>query len=493
MIATGIISGRPREKRLSVLYVLLTGFSIGALLVGTVMHSVWPDWRWHHEPLHSTIEAVGGLVAIAMAMVLLHTPDASRVGKQRALAAGFLGMGLLEEFHAISSPGNGFVLFRNLASLAGGTGFVLVWRSHTPNSETEPRWLPWLIGAGALSVGTWFMIFPEQIPEMIRNGEFTPTAVAPQSLACLLFLAAMGRFLLDYRLSGRLEDALFASVALLFGMAEFVFMYSIPWDNRWWFWHALRLMASVLALGYITRSYVQVIGDLKASLSQTLRAKETLSQSEGRLRQVLDERERMAQDLHDSTIQSLFAIGLNLERCQRLVSTNPIDVGAQLSTAVAGLKAVIRELRGYILGSEPPVLNGRSLEAALASLVDEMNNSRQLYFRLKISPVAADQLTSEQASQLVAIAREAMSNSLRHSAARTGALTLHVHDGYVRLTIEDEGVGFNPSTVQGHGQGLNNMQTRVRKLGGRLEVMSEPGHGTRIACDLPKGKSDAAS
>ena len=56
----------------------------------------------------------------------------------------------------------------------------------------------------------WYMVpnFSEQIPEMVRNGEFTPTAVAPQSLACVLFLAAMGRFLLDYQRSGRLEDAL---------------------------------------------------------------------------------------------------------------------------------------------------------------------------------------------------------------------------------------------------------------------------------------------
>jgi signal transduction histidine kinase len=475
-----------------VLYILLTGFSIGTLLAGTVMHSLWPDWRWHHEPLHSTIEAVGGLVAIAMAMVLLYTPDVSRAGKQRALAAGFIGMGLLEEFHAIAPPGNGFVLFRNLASLAGGIGFVLVWRSHAPKNESERRWLPWLIGIGALLAGIWFLIFPEQIPEMVRNGEFTPLAVAPQSLACLLFLAAMGRFLLDYRRSGRLEDALFASLALLFGIAEFVFMYSIPWDNRWWFWHALRLMASVLALGYITRSYFQVIADLKASLSQTLHAKETLSQSEGRLRHALDARERMSEDLHDSTIQSLFAIGLNLERCQRLVSTNPIDVGAQLGAAAAGLKSVIRELRGYILGLEPAVLNGRSLEVALASLVDDMNNSRQVYFRLEINPVAANRLTPEQAEQLLPIAREAMSNSLRHSAARTGTLTLEVHDGYVRLTVKDDGVGFNPRTVQGHGQGLNNMETRVRKLGGRLEVISEPGRGTQIVCDLLQEKSDAS-
>ena len=107
--------------------------------------------------------------------------------------------------------------------------------------------------------------------------------------------------------------------------------------------------------------------------------------------------------------------------------------------------------------------------------------------------MAADRLTPEQAEQLLPIAREAMSNSLRHSAARTVTLTLDVHDGYVRLTVEDDGVGFDPRTVQGHGQGLNNMQTRVRKLGGRLEVMSGPGHGTRIVCDLLQEESDATS
>ena len=449
------------------------------------MHSLWPDWRWHFEPLHSSIEAVGGLVAVAMAMVLLRRPETPKAGTHHALAAGFLGMGFLEEFHAIAPPGNGFVLFRNLASLAGAIGFVFPWRPQSTSSTSEQRRLVWLIGTGAFAIGAWFLVFPEQIPEMVRNGEFTPTAVAPQSLACLLFLAATGRFLSDYRRLGRSEDALFGSLALLFAMAEFVFMYSIPWDNRWWLWHALRLLASVLTLGYITQTYVQIIADLQASLSETIHAKETLSEREGRLRQVLDERERMAQDLHDGTIQSLFAIGLNLERCQRLVTTNSISVGEQLGAAVAGLKAVIRELRGFIVGSEPAVSNGQSLETALASLVEAFNNSGQLPFRLEIHPLAADRLTAEQSAQLLSIAREAMSNSVRHSAARSGALTLHVHDGDVRLTVEDDGMGFDPTTVQGQGHGLNNIQRRVRKLGGRLEIMSEPGRGTQIVCDLP--------
>ncbi len=430
---------------------------------------------------------------MTMATVLLHKHDGPATEKYHALAAGFLGMGILEEFHAVSQPGNGFVLFRNLASLAGGAGFFLAWRSRPQDSGSERRWLPWVIATGALSLGTWFLIFPEQVPEMVRNGEFTPTAIAPQSLACLLYLAATGRFLLERRRSGQSEDALFASLALLFGLAEFVFMYSIPWDNRWWFWHSLRLMACLLVLGYIGRGYVQVIFDLKTSLSQTIHAKETLRQSEEQLRRVLGERERMAQDLHDSTIQSLFAIGLNLERCQRLASTNPQDLATQLSTAIAGLKVVIRDLRGYILGLEPAILNGRALEAALASLVSDMNHSRELHFQLQVNPLAADRLTSEQAAHLLPIAREAMSNSLRHSAAQTGTLSLQLYDGTVRLTVEDDGVGFDAATVQKHGHGLHNMETRARTLGGRLEVLSEPGHGTRITCDLPQEPHDAAT
>lgn len=467
-------------------YLIFTASTAGMLLASMAVHILWPDWRWHHEPLHSTVEAIGGLVAIAMAIVLLHKRDEPVAKKYHAMAAGFLGMGLLEEFHAIAEPGNGFVLLRNMAGLAGGTGFLLAWWPDSTHAGSERRWLPWMVTAGALSLGTWILAFPEQIPEMVRNGEFTPTAVAPQSLACLFFLAAAWRFGLGYRRSGRLEDALFASLALLFGLAEFVFMYSIPWDSRWWFWHLLRLMACLLVLAYVSRGYLQTVSALQGSLAQTIQAKETLRHSEEQLRQVLDERERMAQDLHDSTIQSLFAIGLDLERSQRLVPARPHEVVTQLGAAIAGLNMVIRDLRGYILGLEAPISNGREFESALTSLVNSMNSSHQLRFRLQVDPQAADRLTPEQSEHLLPIAREAMSNSLRHAAARTGTLSLQLQDGRVRLTVEDDGVGFHPPTVQQHGHGLKNMEARARKLGGLFKVTSEPGQGTCVVCELPQ-------
>jgi signal transduction histidine kinase len=463
---------------------------LAALLASSVAHALWPEWRWHHEPLHSAIEAVGGLVAIATATVLLQTRDKAAADKYQMLAAGFLGMGILEEFHAIAQPGNGFVLFRNLASLFGGIGFAMVWRPSARTGSSDQHRHAWIMATGALLVGAWVWIFPHHIPEMVRNGEFTPLAVAPQTVACILFLVTGGYLLGEYRRSGRLEDALFASLAVLYGLAEFVFLYSIPWDNRWWFWHALRLVACLLALTYIGRKYFQVTSDLQTALTQTLLAKETLSQNEAWLRQLFDERERMAQDLHDSTIQSLFALGLSLERCQRLVAASHQEVANQLDRAVTGLQAVIRDLRGYILGLEPPVSSGRAFEAALTSLVNDMNSTPDCHFRLDLNASAVDRLTADQVQQLLPIAREAMGNSLRHSGAHAGTLSLQLHDGGVRLIVEDDGVGFDAATRQRHGHGLRNMETRIKKLGGRLEVVSNTGQGTRIVCDLPQEQHD---
>jgi signal transduction histidine kinase len=472
-----------------VLYLVATVCGVGALIANSALHALWPEWHWHHEPLHSTIEAVGGLVAIATGIVLLQTRDDIAAGKYRMLAAGFLGMGILEEFHAIVPPGNGFVLFRNLASLAGSLGFVMVWRSARTDVSVQRRH-SWIVATGAVVIGTWFLIFPNVIPEMVRNGEFTSLAVAPQILTCILFLLAGGRLLEEYRRSGRSEDALFSSLALLYGLAEFVFLSSIPWDNRWWFWHALRLIACLLALAYIGRKYVQVTSDLQTALEQTLLAKETLSQSEARLRQLFDERERMAQDLHDSTIQSLFALGLGLERCQRLVAEGHQEVATQLGRGVANVQTVIRDLRAYILGLEPLVSNGRGLEAALVTLVDDMNNASHRHFRLEVNSNAVAALTAAQVQHLLPIAREAMSNSLRHSGAHTGTISLKLHEGWVRLVVEDHGVGFDAATLQRHGHGLTNIETRVKKLGGRLEVASGAGQGTRIVCDFPQEQND---
>ncbi len=464
-----------------------------ALSISEVLHAQWPEWHMLQLPLHSTLEAVGGIASIAMATMLLPGRNGSAPGKYYSLGLGFLSMGILELFHAMAQPGNSFVLLRNVASLAGGVGFVLLLVPRPPHAPARSRWMPGGIAAGASLFGAWALAFSDHIPEMIRDGRFTPTAVAPQSLACLCFFAATARCFLDYRRSKQSADLIFASLAFMFGVAELVFMYSIPWDGRWWFWHLLRMTAYLLVLLEVGRGYLRTTSDLTRSLEQTIQVEGALRQSEQRLRRSLDDREKMAQDLHDHVIQSIFAVTLTLERCRRLVSTHANEVVVQLGTTLADLRLVIRDLRGYLVGLEQPISNGREFETALDSLIRSMTGSDQLPFRLEVDPLAADRVTPEQASQLLSVAREALSNSLRHSSARAGTISLRFENGHVRLTVADDGVGFHVPAPQGQGHGLKNLAARAKRLNGRFEVISGPGQGTRILFDVPQEESHATT
>ena len=460
--------------------------SVTALLTGLTFQAWWPGWRWQGVPLHSTIETLGGLAAIAMAIVLLQRTDLPDHRKRIPIAGGFLGMGILEIFHAISTPGNGFVLLRSMASLVGGFGFALVWFQASTNKEIGEKYLLWIISGGTLGFSLWTLGFPEQLPVMIRQGQFTPTAIAPKSFACMLFLLAAGRFLLDYHRSARPEDFLFASLAIMFGLAELMFTYSTIWDGPWWFWHCLRLMAYLLVLGFVARGYLRVVSDLETSLTQTKQAEETVRRSERRLREVLEARERLAQDLHDGAIQSIFTLGLSLERCQRLIPKEPKEAIRKVGDVIADLKLVIRDLRNFISGTEPDIENNPPLEAAIASLVHTMNQSAPFPFHIQVDSAAATMLTAAEGTDMMYVLKEAMSNSLRHAQATSGLVTLRVQNGTVRLEIEDDGLGFDTAEVPDPGNGLKNMAARAGRLGARFEILSRQGKGTRIIFEIPK-------
>src|SRR5437867_445250 len=129
-------------------------------------------------------------------------------------------------------------------ALLASVGIQLVWPGRQSVNQPLHSAMEGLGGLAALvlAFGRWTLAFPDQLPQMIRDGQFTATAIAPKSLACMLFLAGATRFLADFRRSGRSDDYLFACLALLFGVAEFMFTYSALWDSGGWYWHALRVM-----------------------------------------------------------------------------------------------------------------------------------------------------------------------------------------------------------------------------------------------------------
>lgn len=222
-------------------------------------------------------------------------------------------------------------------------------------------------------------------------------------------------------------------------------------------------------------------------ITQRKLAEASLRRRERELRRIGEERERLARDLHDGIIQSIYAIGLTLVESRRLVVEAPQRAQAMLDAVVADLNGVIRDVRSYLPGLTPKRTAATDFRTGLARLLKTMNGTPGLRFTSEIEERAAARVTAEQGQHLLHIVREAMSNSLRHSRASCGLVSLQRDGDGIRLEVRDDGVGFDRIASQERGQGLRNMQARAAKLGARLEISSSSGGGTRISLVLPPG------
>lgn len=220
-------------------------------------------------------------------------------------------------------------------------------------------------------------------------------------------------------------------------------------------------------------------------ISERKNAEEALQESERQLRQLLEDRERISQDLHDNVIQSLYAVALGLESCRLLVAVQPVEVRRRLNRSIAHLKGTIGEVRRFIAQTPRLVRRRGRLLAALASMARMMGDTRLLRFRMKVDPAAADRLPVGAVSHILAIVQEAASNSLRHSTARRISVSLQHRRNHVRLTVSDDGKGFNPRVKGRAGQGLKNIASRSQKLGARLQIEAKSGRGVQIVLEIP--------
>jgi two-component system, NarL family, sensor histidine kinase DevS len=197
---------------------------------------------------------------------------------------------------------------------------------------------------------------------------------------------------------------------------------------------------------------------------------------------VLEDRERIAKELHDGAIQALFAVGMGLQGTAML-ARDP-ELASRIEGAVEELDRVIRDLRNYIFGLRPGILADRQLDQALRRLAEEFQERSGVVTVADIDPDAAAELAGS-AGDVVQLAREALSNVSRHAAAATCRISLHRDGGGVVLEIDDDGRGFDPDGVAGAGHGLGNLRERAAALGGRAEIGSAPGQGTTVRVTIP--------
>ena len=199
----------------------------------------------------------------------------------------------------------------------------------------------------------------------------------------------------------------------------------------------------------------------------------------------LEERERIGMDLHDGVIQSIYAVGLNLEDAAERLKESPQGVRQRLDSAIDDLNQVIRDIRSYIFDLRPQVSEVSDLKRALGELVDEVKVNTLMETDLQMAGELPP-LEDEQALGFFHIAQEALNNVSKHSQASSVTVQLHSDNGRLRLEVADNGIGFDPEAQRAKAkQGLRNMMDRARGLGAHLLIDSAVGKGTRVSLDLP--------
>ncbi|GIU92006.1 MAG: hypothetical protein KatS3mg011_0912 [Acidimicrobiia bacterium] len=190
---------------------------------------------------------------------------------------------------------------------------------------------------------------------------------------------------------------------------------------------------------------------------------------------LVEDRERIARDIHDGVIQDLFALGLGL---QALAATlDEPEAVAKLDQAVDRLDEVIATLRNLIFDLRSLDSTRAEPRGAFRRMAERLAAGRDVDLQLSIGELG--ELPPDVLDDALLIAREALSNALRHGRPDTVTLQVDRRDSILTLRIEDDGAGFDPSTAP-RGMGLANMEERAARTGGELRVESSPGAGTRL-------------
>jgi signal transduction histidine kinase len=203
---------------------------------------------------------------------------------------------------------------------------------------------------------------------------------------------------------------------------------------------------------------------------------------ESRRLSVVEERERIGRDLHDTVIQRLFAAGLGLQAALRQLGDG--NAAARVGAAVDDIDLTIKEIRSTIFALQDDGEHARGVRARMLEVIDEVGGLLSAAPRVRFEGPIDTVVPDEVADQLVPVLREALTNVVRHAGATEVEVVLGATAEGVALTVRDDGSGIAGIEPTG-GLGLANLRERARGLGGDLELSSDRGVGTVLVWRVP--------
>ena len=229
------------------------------------------------------------------------------------------------------------------------------------------------------------------------------------------------------------------------------------------------------------------IGQLTRRLNRMAQELQTLLQTRQELA-MLEERNRLARDLHDSVKQQVFATAMQTGAARALLENDPGQAKTHLQEAEQLAQLAQQELTELIQELRPAALDGMGLVNALRKQAHSWTRQHNIPTQVRVQGDRPLPLHIEQA--LYRVTQEALMNAAKHS--RAGALDIHVamNSDDVTLTIQDDGQGFDVAQVSGTGLGLYSMHERLAALGGSLQLESRPGKGTTIVAHCPLARME---
>lgn len=196
------------------------------------------------------------------------------------------------------------------------------------------------------------------------------------------------------------------------------------------------------------------------------------------------ERERIAADLHDGVMQTMYSVGLQLSSLVRRAPDLPEESREGVEEAIAALDKAIRDIRGYVMDLRPADFSG-DLSESLQGLLRLFETSSGLGVSFDDDP-ELPLLDETAALELFLLTREALSNVRRHAAASAVTASLGIEGDSLVLSLADDGMGFDPKRQRREEQfGLRNMETRAHLIGGDITIESRPGAGTQLTVRVP--------